>query len=439
MFLGGTSWVYVSIHTFGGTPAALAVIMTGLFCGFLALVFSLPFVLYSRYLSKTKLGFIIGFAAIWTLGEWLRTWIFTGFPWLFIGYAHVDTFLSGWGPIIGVLGIGFTGIVSCNLILAGIFSKNKKHLTFALITSFLVWGAGFFLSSVKWTKINENPVSSVVIQPNIPLYKKWDPSYAPEIEGVLHELINQHWDKDLIILPENSIPYFYFQADPFLSDLNQSAINTQTNILAGILYDEYGYRFYNSIIGKGNASGIYHKQRLVPFGEYVPLENMLRGLINLFNLPTSIIQVGPLNPNGLSARSKQGDSFKIAPFICYEVVYPDLVAKYSQDAKLLVTISNDAWFGESIGPLQHYQMAQMRALENRKYMIRGTNTGLSGYIDPFGKSIHTGSQFVRETIEHEVYLAEGSTPYSITRSVPLTLSLFLFCLALAWRQHRRKL
>lgn len=438
-FLGGTAWVHVSIHDVSLTPEPLATIMTVAFCGFLALVFALPFIFYQKYIGKTFWGFSIGFAVVWSLGEWLRTWFLTGFPWLFLGYGHVDTFLSGWAPIVGVIGISFFAIASSTFLLASLFNRHKKTIAISVSLFLMCYAIGFLLQSVEWTKTIGPKIETAIIQPNIPLYKKWNPKYAPEIEGVLHKQMSAHWDSDLIILPENAIPYLYNEATHFLSYIQQKGIDTQTNIVAGILTDEiqndFSYRYYNSIVGEGITNGIYHKQRLVPFGEYVPLEKWLRGIIHFFNLPTSYIQIGPLNPKGLEAQTRQHGEFKIAPFICYEIVYPDLVAKNSRDAKLLITISNDAWFGASIGPLQHYQMAQMRALEHQKFLIRGTNTGLSGFIDPKGKSVLEGKQFVEQTIVGEVFLREGSTPYAITRSWPLIIGLFIILIYLYRKQR----
>jgi apolipoprotein N-acyltransferase len=199
--------------------------------------------------------------------------------------------------------------------------------------------------------------------------------------GILREQTAKHWDKDLIIWPEAAVPLMYHDALNFLSDIGAEAAATNTGIITGILYDDPEvYAFYNSIIGIGRADGIYFKQRLVPFGEYVPLEKWLRGIIAFFDLPNSIIFPGPREQAILSF-----EGFNIAPSICYEIVYPDLVARLAQDAALLVTISNDAWFGQSIGPKQHFQMARMRALENRRYLLRATNTGISGIIDPQGQ------------------------------------------------------
>lgn len=428
MFGGGTSWVYVAISEFGYTAAPLAALLTAIFVLGLALVFALPFYLYCRFLSGSRLGFILGFTATWVLGEWLRSWLLTGFPWLYLGYAHVDTWLAGWAPVIGVFGLSFACVLTGTLIteliyeIARLANRQKDRnalLPFSYIVAIAaVWGSAFSLEQQQWVEINEEQSLSVaIVQPNIPLEQKWDYRYRGEILNTLREQSAPHWDKDIILWPEAAVPQMFHDAEEFLSEIDQQAKSTNTAVITGILYDDPSPGvYYNSIIGLGDGAGQYFKQRLVPFGEYVPMEKWLRGLIDFFNLPNSVLFPGPKNQEILST-----DKYKIAPSICYEIVYPDLVASAAEDAHILVTISNDAWFGDSIGPLQHFQMAQMRAIENRRYVIRSTNTGLSGIISPSGKTILEGTQFRRESISARVYPAYGSTPFTRWGSLPIVL------------------
>ena len=169
---------------------------------------------------------------------------------------------------------------------------------------------------------------------------------------------------------------------------------------------EQGEGYYNSVTALGQGSGVYHKQHLVPFGEYVPLEDLLRGLIAFFDLPMSAFSSGPADQPPLRA-----GPYRVAPSVCYEVVYPELVARSARNSDLLLTISNDSWFGNSIGPLQHLQMAQMRALENGRYMIRGTNNGVSAIIDQRGQIVARSEQYVEETLRGEVEVMLGNTPF----------------------------
>lgn len=425
LYGAGVYWVYGAIHDFGYTSAPLALIMTGLFVSFLALVFALPFYLYGRFLSATWPGYLLGFAAVWVLGEWMRTWFLTGFPWLFLGYAHIDTWLAGWAPVFGVLGVSYIAIF-CGVALAELISevirwvnpKRRGHplKVFALALSLLCpWLSGHALYGASWGTQTEQTISAAVVQPNIPLEIKWNPMYLGFTMDVLREHTAPHWGKDLIVWPEAAVPMMYHDAGEFFDELESKAKENNSALITGVLYDDEKPRtYYNAITGFGNASGLYFKKRLVPFGEYVPLEQWLRGLINFFDLPNSIIQPGPWEQDIL-----QFKNYKISPSICYEIVYPELVSEMARDADLLITISNDAWFGDSIGPKQHFQMAQMRALENHRFVIRSTNTGISGFIGPQGQVKAIGNQFNRESLAGEVTLYSGLTPYMRWGDTPL--------------------
>ena len=171
---------------------------------------------------------------------------------------------------------------------------------------------------------------------------------------------------------------------------------------------------YNSIIALGAGSGTYHKQKLVPFGEYVPFERWLRGVIDFFDLPMSQFIAGPEIQSPLVA----GD-LAIAPFICYEIVYPDFVQRHAANADVLITISNDTWFGRSIGPWQHFQMARFRAAELGRDLIRGTNDGISALITADGAISVTASQFSESVITGSIQPRSGHTPFGTTGSLPV--------------------
>ena len=438
MFLSGVSWVYVAIHDFGYTGVPLAIVMTATFVATLALVFAAPFYLYGLLFTESRFKISFVFPAIWVLGEWYRGWLLTGFPWLYLGYAHTDTWLSGWAPIIGVFGLSFLTVLTGTIAIQIIANKTLRTALSSVSSLIAVWLGGYLLQDISWTAVKKDaPVSVAIIQPNIDLEMKWDPRFSTYIIEILLSESSKHWDKDIVIWPEAAIPFMFDRAQPLLGELNEIATQTNTSFITGILYDQQDpVRYYNSIIGLGLAEGMYFKQRLVPFGEYVPLEEWLRGLIHFFDLPNSVIHAGPKNQQGLF-----NDAFEIAPFICYEIVYPDLVAKNNHNAEVLVTISNDAWFGESIGPIQHLQMTQMRALENGKYVMRGTNTGVSAVIDTKGQVIATGMPYTQTSFATEIYRAQGTTPFATLRSYPIVLFCFVILIIVSTIQivNKRKI
>ncbi len=442
MYGSGASWVYISIHTFGHTPALLAGALTAAFVACLAFVFALPFYVYGRWLNRTPLALLIAFPAIWVLGEWTRTWLLTGFPWLFLGYGHLRTPLAGWAPVLGVLGVSFvaasTATVALQLLL---FRRDnlwtKRHLLLGL-WPLAFWLGGFGLHQIQWTRFDDAPVSVGMAQPNIPQDRKWDPAYRGETFRIFNDLSRSLWGYDWVIWPEAAIPMLYHDATSTISALDAKAMQTNTVFITGILYDQAEPdQYFNSLIALGKGSGISYKTRLVPFGEYVPLESVLRGTLDFFDLPTSIIHAGPEYTDGL-----QAGVYTIAPTICYEVVYPDLVAHRAVNSHVLLTVSNDAWFGRSIGPVQHFQMAQMRALETGRYMIRSTNNGISGIIGPKGEVVVTGNRYTRESIRGVVRTAEGTTPFMWWQSWPvvaLCLLAITWTVVLARRTHRTSL
>lgn len=439
MYGVGASWVFRSINDFGFAATPLAFTLTALFVIGLALTFALPFFFYCKYLNKTRIGFLLGFTCIWVLGEWSRSWFLTGFPWLYLGYAHNSTWLAGWAPIGGIFCLSFFVVFSgitisdaahqcANYLRAKTRSANvairSKYLSsIALLAAVIViWLSGWQLHAYEWTtRQNQQALRVSIVQPNIPQPMKWDPFFFPYIMQTLRDLSSQHWNSDLMLWPENAVPDFFHEADEFLGEIELRAQASNTALITGILYDaKESDTWYNSIIGLGKAQGTYFKQRLVPFGEYVPMEAQLRGLLEFFDLPNSKISAGKGDQQPL-----QTDTFQIASSICYEVVYPDLVADYADRAALMLTISNDAWFGKSIGPLQHFQMARMRALENGKYLLRATNTGMSGIISHKGEIIRVLPQFTQTSMEEEVYLMQGSTPFSRWKSWPIILACML--------------
>ncbi len=429
----GASWVYISISEFGSTSKVLSIFMTSLFVMGLALAFAIPFLLVRPWMKRSLWHVILGFSAILVLGEWTRTWFLTGFPWLYYGYAHIDTWLAGWAPILGVLGISWIQCMTGALMACGL-NYLWQHQTLpaslsrcALCSTVLVlalWGGGALLKPIQWTQLSEDTISVGMAQGNISQKRKWDRDYILPTFKIFNGLSEDLWKLDWVIWPEAAIPLFYSEAQGDLESLEEHAKATDTVFITGILYDNYTHastpRYYNSLVAVGEGSGVTFKTRLVPFGEYVPLEHYLRGLISFFNLPTSILHIGPDYEQGLMAKDVE-----IGASICYEVVYPDLVAARSENAGVLLTVSNDAWFGDSIGPVQHFEMAQMRALETGRFLIRSTNNGVSGIVDNKGKILVKGGRSTRETIVGEVRSATGKTPFILWRSWPVVIGCML--------------
>ncbi|WP_461520829.1 apolipoprotein N-acyltransferase [Porticoccus sp.] len=433
LFGAGVSWVFVSIHDHGQASIPLAALLTSLFVIALALIFALPFSLYGAGLNRTAGTMVLAFPAIWVLGEWWRGWIFSGFPWLYLGYAHVDTWLSGWAPLGGVLGISWITAFSGALLGIAILPRQKFTFSNTALLAILLWIGGWYLQSLPWTKPVGEPLSIGIIQPALPLTTKWDSAQLEHILELYQEDSAPLMGSDLLIWPESAIPTFADQVQPFLSSISAIALDHDTALITGIpTRNGRDRHYYNSVIGLGRASGSYHKQHLVPFGEYVPFEQWLRGMIAFFDLPMSAFSPGATNQPPITA-----NSIAIATAICYEIVFPDLVARSANEANLLLTVSNDTWFGHSIGPQQHFQMARMRAMENRKPLIRATNDGITALINYRGQVVTTIPSFSREVLSGYLTPHGGKTPFGEWGSLPILCLSLLLVVGLFWYQPRK--
>jgi apolipoprotein N-acyltransferase len=402
MFGAGTSWVYVSIHVYGHASVGLAVALTALFSMGLALFGGLTFYMYKRFFPGWTSWHIALFPAIWVLGEWLRSWFLTGFPWLYIGYSQTDGPLAAWAPVSGVLGISFLLALSVSSLFA---SYRTRKFIYALPIAALAT-ASVAVSNIEWVKPTGDKRSVALVQANIDQNEKWVASLIPGHIKLHQEMSEPLWDSDIIVWPESAVPQLLQRSESLIAQLTSQAKESNTAFITGIPhYDIANKSFHNSILGLGDASGHYLKRRLVPFGEYVPLEDWLRGLIEFFDLPMSNFRPGPAEQEDLHA-----GELSLAPLICYEVVYPDMIRRGAgRQADLLLTISNDTWFGASIGPLQHLQMARMRAKETGRAMIRGTNNGVSALIDADGSILKQSRQFQREVLRGDVSIYTGDT------------------------------
>jgi apolipoprotein N-acyltransferase len=432
MYLTGASWVYISMYEHGDVSMAFAIVGTLLFCLLMALLFALPFGL-AAFLPQTPAAWVLGFPALWVLSEWFRSWIFTGFPWLYVGYSHTDTWLSGWAPLGGVFLLSYlTALNSATLaqLLQRRISVSVLVGSAVIAISFI---GGYFFQTINWTQPVNTQLSVAMVQPNVDQKDKWA---VVQRNRILRGLLSQtepHWGTDIIIWPEGAIPALFTQAEEFLEDLDQRAKQHKTALITGIPTDNNAARhYYNSMLALGEGQGQYNKTRLVPFGEYVPFQSLIRGLNNFFDLPMSSFSLGAKYQTSIIAKQQP-----IATAICYEIAYPDLVAKNVRDTNLLLTVSNDAWFGDSIAPQQHMQMARMRAMENAKPLMRGTNNGITALVDQRGKIYQQLPQFDKGVLKGHITPRTGSTPFSVLSSWP-TIGFSLLSLVILITLRLRK-
>ena len=442
LFGTGTSWIYYGIHYFGGASVFLSGFLILLFTVAIAWLFALPAWLWARWLRRNEAPVTdaLTFSALWVGQEAFRGWFITGFPWLYSGYSQLDGPLTGLAPLGGIWLISFalalTSAILCNLPRI-LVSKHNGYIGIGLVLLVAPWAIGLALKHHAWTSPSGAPLSVAAIQGNIEQNIKWDPEQLNVQLALYRDMSFSSKHVDLRVWPETAVPVLKEYVEGYLGMMGEFAADRHSALITGIpIRQEVRHHklYFNGITVLGDGDGTYLKRKLVPFGEYVPLQDILRGLITFFDLPMSDFSRGPAEQAILQAKG-----YKIAPFICYEVVYPEFAAGLSAKSDLLLSISNDTWFGSSIGPLQHLQMAQMRALEACRWMIRATNNGVTALINPFGQITVQIPQFERGILYGEVVPMHNLTPYLQCRSWPLIiLCIVLFGWALLTRGRSKK-
>ncbi len=416
----GVSWVYVSMRLYGGASVPLAVFLVMLFVAGLSVFTLLQGWLYARVAGgRAALLDAALFGAVWMLFEWLLTWFLTGFPWLFPGYAHLDTLLVNLMPVGGV-SLASLGIVVTSVFLVAALTRAPALASVpallsgwriaALLLAAAPWIAGLALSPLEWVRPGSSHTAALV-QGNVDQSVKWQAENRIPIVDRYLEMTEPYWGNDLIVWPEAAITLFEHQAGAVLELLDERGEHSGTTVLLGIPTAERtpggDWLVYNSALATGVGNGRYSKRRLAPFGDYVPFEGLLRGLIGFFDLPMSAFRPGPRDQGSLHAGAGRA-----ALGICYEIAYGDLMRRSAARADVLITISNDTWFGASIGPLQHAQMARARAVENGRWLLRGTNNGVTAIVDHRGRVRSALPQFEGSVLAGEFRIMEGRTPYN---------------------------
>ncbi|HSG88658.1 MAG TPA: apolipoprotein N-acyltransferase [Pseudomonadales bacterium] len=429
----GVSWIYVSIHEHGNASPLLAGTMVALFVMAMALLPALMALAFAGLRARGAVTAVLAFTACWVLLEWLLTWLLTGFPWLFAGAAQVSTPLGGWAPVAGVLGVSlvtvFIGATLAAFALPAEPATGRRGVAALAVLAALLWIGGTLLRTQSFTTPAGPPLRVALVQGVIPQEIKWLRSSRAEVTERYETLSEPFWGADLLLWPEAALTVFAREAPELLERLDARGRASGTTLVLGMPdYERVAPGsdravFLNTALAVGDGAGRYVKQRLVPFGEYVPLEGVLRGLIEFFDLPMARARSGapgqaPLRIGGRHA----------AVAICYEIAYPDLVRELADGTELLLTISNDTWFGASIGPDQHLQIARMRALELGKPLARATNDGITALVDARGGLGDRLPRFQPGVLTGSIQPMAGRTPFAVTGSWPTVLLAFLLLL-----------
>jgi len=406
----GISWVYVSIHYHGNQGIFSSFFITSAFILFLSLYTGLTFYLVNKFKTSNKnLDYLIIFPVVWVTVEVIRSYLFTGFPWLIVGGSLAGTSVGGWIPILGIYGASILCVMISSCLVLFFKIKKKKHWSPALIIVIILLSS-FTLSKTNWTK-EISTIQASVYQPNLTLKEKWSSEGVRKTMSMINSSISDAQEGEFIIFPETAIIFDKENLSSWFSDIEKEAQLRNISLISGIIAKDLKnpslIERYNRIEGFGAIKGHYDKIHLVPFGEYIPLRDYLDKFLDILGI--NLINTLP----GKSYSLIKTNNIEVSASICYEVAFNDLVRKTAKKGNLLVTISNDTWFGSSIGPEQHLEIAQSRALEHQKSLIRATNSGISAIIDKKGNIVSRQGFFEDKQIKEKVFIYEGKTPFSV--------------------------
>lgn len=445
MFGVGVNWVYISIHYYGHSPLPAAIGVAFLLVLYLSLFPALLAAAAARWRTRATALLLGVLPAGWALAEWLRSWLFTGFPWLNLGYSQIDGPLAGYAPLLGVYGLSWLTAFSAALLAWAVFTPGRARWLAPLLFAAL-WAGGGALEHYEWTRPSGAPLRVSLVQGNIPQEDKWDADQQVATLEKYLRLTRAEWAArdpqdparrrpDLVVWPESAVPAFQHQVqDNFLAPLREEARSAGSDLLTGIpVLDREHWLYYNAVIGLGAEEGAYYKHHLVPFGEYLPLRKLFGTLLQVMPLPVADFSAGEL---GLPPISAAGQPVGVS--ICYEIIFGEEIIAALPEAAYLVNVSNDAWFGDSLAPHQHLEMARMRALETGRWLLRATNTGISAIIGPDGTIRERSAQFVDAVVRGDIEPRSGATPYVRFGNWPVVIGAVVVIIAsVGFRERRR--
>jgi len=422
----GVSWIRISIAQFGGVPPALAVVTTLVFILFMAAYYALAGWLSGRLKRGGEaVWLVLILPALWVLGEWLRGWLFTGFPWLSLGYSQIDLPLAGFGPVLGVFGVSLVLAMSAGLL-------NLLPRLSAVVALLVLWAGGLGLQHLAWTEPAGESIRVSLLQANIPQAEKWLRSMRIPSLNLYLEMTASVPDSKIVVWPETAVPAYDSEVESLLLEpLHTQLREEKRDVLLGIVAGSKNQPYYNAMQSLGiSGRDEYHKRHLVPFGEYLPFDRWTRPVLDFLRIPMS-----DFSPGGDGKPLVTLAGYPVGVDICYEDAYGDEIIRALPEAALLINASNDAWFGDSLAPHQHLEIARMRALETGRFLLRATNTGISAVIDDRGRILQQSPQFERSVLSYDVVPMRGVTPFASWGNVGAVLLAGLMLLPALARQR----
>jgi apolipoprotein N-acyltransferase len=441
--VGAMHWLYILMTRFAHLPAilgAIGIVLLGLYMGLFGAFATGVATWLRRRWSLPLLPFVLLVLPVsWGVSEWMRGWVFTGFPWSVSGYAHNTSPLAGYAPLIGVYGIGVL-VALCGGCLV-LLTQRARPLAIGLLGAVLV--SGFALRYVEWTQETGQPITVRLLQGNVPQDHKFDFAFLSSILQKYQTMITAV-PADLIATPETAIPSFPQELPPgYLENLQRFASSSGSTLAVGIPLLDGPRQYANSVIALSPQPSPYRyryrydKAHLVPFGEFIPPG--FRWFTDMLNIPLNDATRGKVMQAPFAVKDQL-----VLPNICYEDVFGEEIAYQLRNAPrpatLLLNMSNLSWYGQSYAIPQHLQISRMRTLETGRPMLRSTNDGATALIDGRGRVVQQLPFYKEGVLTATVRGTTGMTPFIRFGNYAFLL-LGALALAGAWlsgRHYRKK-
>ncbi len=435
LFCFGTYWLYTCLHVFGLVPIWLTLLLQAALIALMSIYSAALCYLANRFWLKagaTRAWMVL--PVLWVLLEWLRGWALSGFPWLSLGYAMIDSPLKGWAPLFGVYGVTWvvaTIAVAVNVSLMPAVPTARRLMAVGAIAVLLIIPT--LLGSYNWTRIAGPALPIAAVQGAVSQDQKWQ---AQNLEATMtrySQLTAEAWGARLIVWPEAALPVLANDIPDYLRRLQELGRTHGTDFAIGLVnYQPTPKQYHNGLLVLSDAGGgWYYKRHLVPFGEYFPVPAFVRSWMRLMSLPYDDITAGGEHQPALSAAGQ-----KLGLTICYEDAFGSQQLQTLRDATLLINVTNNAWYGDSTAPHQHLQIARMRALEAGRYLVRAANDGITAAIGPHGEIVARLPQFQKAVLRAEVTPMTGLTPYARLGNYPVVMGAGLLLAIAVWRRRQ---
>jgi len=408
----GTYWTYIAVRVIGQAPMFVGVTLTaGLVLVLAAFIAVAGLAAARAFRTRGAVAWLVTLPAVFVLTEWLRGWMFTGFGWLAAGYSQTDSWLMGYAPLGGIHLMSLAVLVTGGALLTLWLGSHRERAVAAGAVA-AVWIGGFALQGRELTQAKESTLDVALATAAIPQSTKYDPAQLQPTLALYAELARQAAGADLIVWPEAAIPVPIELVSGWMETVRRRAATQGSTLLLGALRTVPATRdtaetYENTLLALTDQPQAYVKRHLVPFGEFYPVPNFIRDWMRLMNLPYIDLVVGADDQPLITVAGEQ-----IGVTICYEDVFGAEQLKHLADTTLLVNVSNDGWFGESIAIPQHLQIARVRAAEGGRYLVRAANRGITAVIDPHGRVVETIAPFQAGLLRATVRGYTGATPYA---------------------------